>query len=67
MAATEAKVRTKLNKLLEQSGWRFFDDASGKANIVLEPKVKLTKAAIDCAGVAASAMWKPHNSGSARR
>lgn len=44
----EAKVRTKINKLLEQSGWRFFDDASGKTNIVLEPKVKLTKAAIDC-------------------
>lgn len=47
MAAKEAKVRTKINKLLEQSGWRFFDDASGKANIVLEPKFKPTKAAID--------------------
>jgi type I restriction enzyme R subunit len=42
MAAKEAKARIKINKLLEESGWRFLDDASGKANIVLEPKVKLT-------------------------
>ncbi|MBK6655629.1 DEAD/DEAH box helicase family protein [Zoogloea sp.] len=50
MAAKEAKARIKINKLLEESGWRFFDYASGKANIVLEPKVKLTKAAIDALG-----------------
>jgi type I restriction enzyme R subunit len=50
MAAKEAKARIKLNKLLEEAGWRFFDDAKGKANIVLEPKVKLTKAAIDALG-----------------
>ena len=47
MSAKEAKARIKINKLLEESGWRFFDHATGKANIVLEPKVKLTKAAID--------------------
>ena len=50
MAAKEAKARIKINKLLEESGWRFFDDASGKANIVLEPNVKLTKAGIDAMG-----------------
>jgi type I restriction enzyme R subunit len=50
MAAKEAKARIKINKLLEDAGWRFFDDAKGKANIVLEPKVKLTKAAIDALG-----------------
>lgn len=50
MAAKEAKARIKINKLLEESGWRFFDHATGKANIVLEPKVKLTKAAIDALG-----------------
>jgi type I restriction enzyme R subunit len=50
MAAKEAKARIKINKLLEESGWRFFDDFTGKANIVLEPKVKLTKAAIDALG-----------------
>lgn len=50
MAAKEAKARIKINKLLEESGWRFFDQATGKANIVLEPKVKLTKAAIDALG-----------------
>jgi type I restriction enzyme R subunit len=50
MAAKEAKARIKINKLLEESGWRFFDQATGKANIVLEPKVKLTKAAVDALG-----------------
>lgn len=48
--AKEAKARIKINKLLEESGWRFFDDAKGKANIVLEPRVKVTKAAIDALG-----------------
>ena len=47
MAAKEAKARIKINKLLEQSGWRFFDDQNGKANVVLEPNVKLTQSAID--------------------
>jgi len=47
MAAKEAKARIKINKLLEESGWRFFDDKGDKANIVLEPNVKLTKTKID--------------------
>lgn len=50
MSAKEAKVRIKINKLLEESGWQFFDDGKVKANIVLEPKVKLTYAAIDALG-----------------
>lgn len=39
--AKEAQARIKINKLLEVSGWRFFDDAKGKANVALEPNVKL--------------------------
>ena len=50
MAAKEAKAHIKINKLLEESGWRLFEHATGKANIVLEPKVKLTKAAVDALG-----------------
>lgn len=50
MAAKEARARIKINTLLEESGWRFFDSAQGKANIVLEPRVKLTKAAVDALG-----------------
>jgi type I restriction enzyme R subunit len=50
MAAKEAKARIKINRLLEESGWRFFDDAKGKANVVLEPRVRLTKAAIEALG-----------------
>ncbi len=43
MAEKEAKARIKINKLLEEAGWRFFDNEAGKANILLENNVKLTK------------------------
>jgi len=45
MAEKEAKARIQINKLLEQAGWRFFDDKNGPANIRLELNVKITKAA----------------------
>lgn len=32
------------------AGWRFFDSPQGKANIVLEPNVKLTQAQVDAMG-----------------
>ena len=35
----EAQARIKINKLLEESGWRFFDDKKGEANIQLETGV----------------------------
>ncbi len=35
MAAKEAQARIRINKLLEEAGWRFFDDAQGKANVAL--------------------------------
>ncbi len=50
MAAKEAKARIKINKLLEESGWRFFDEKGGKANVVLEPNVKLTQEQVDDLG-----------------
>ena len=43
----EARARIKINKLLEQSGWRFFDDETGRANIVLENHIKITEKQID--------------------
>ena len=46
----EALARIKINKLLEEAGWRFFDDQKGTANIQLEPNVKLTKQMIDDLG-----------------
>ena len=39
MEKKEAQARIKINKLLEESGWRFFDDKKGSANIQLEPGV----------------------------
>ncbi len=43
MSEKEAKARIKINKLLEESGWRFFDDENGVANIELEQNVKITE------------------------
>ncbi|WP_282159412.1 DEAD/DEAH box helicase family protein [Shimia thalassica] len=47
MASKEATARIKINRLLENSGWRFFDDENGSANIVLEPNVKITQNDLD--------------------
>ena len=35
MAEKEAKARIKINKLLEEAGWRLLDDEKGKANVLL--------------------------------
>jgi len=43
----EATARIKINKLLEASGWRFFGNEHGPANIRLEPSVALTEQAFD--------------------
>ncbi len=43
----EAKARIKINKLLEEAGWRLLDDKNGKANVVLENNVKITTSAIN--------------------
>ncbi|PIU25340.1 MAG: restriction endonuclease subunit R, partial [Candidatus Infernicultor aquiphilus] len=39
----EAKARIRINKLLEEAGWRFFDTAEGRANICLETNLKITE------------------------
>jgi type I restriction enzyme R subunit len=49
-AAKEAQARIKINKLLEAAGWRFFDEGKSKANIALEPNVKLDHTQIDDLG-----------------
>jgi len=36
----EASARIKINKLLEESGWRFEDSVEGRANILVESGVK---------------------------
>ena len=50
MSHKEAQARIKINHLLESAGWRFFDSEAGKANVVLEPNVKLTQSQIDALG-----------------
>jgi type I restriction enzyme R subunit len=46
----EAHARIKINQLLEEAGWRFFDNEQGKANILLENHVKITQKEIDAWG-----------------
>ncbi|APZ53834.1 DEAD/DEAH box helicase family protein [Salipiger abyssi] len=50
MASKEATARIKINRLLDEAGWRFFDDAAGPANIVLEPNIKISQNDIDDLG-----------------
>ena len=49
--AKEATARIKINRLLEQSGWRFFEDDAGPANIRLESGVSLQQSDLDTLGV----------------
>jgi type I restriction enzyme, R subunit len=49
-AVKEAAARIKINKILEESGWRFFADDNGPANIQLEPSVTLKKQDLDALG-----------------
>ena len=41
MSNKEAFARIKINKLLEDSGWRFFKTPEGPATIIVEPNVKI--------------------------
>lgn len=50
MKDREAKARIKINRLLENSGWRFFDNENSKANIQLESNVKITETQLDAFG-----------------
>ncbi len=50
MYSKEASARIKINKLLEEAGWRFFDDNGKKANIQLEKNVKVSQKDLDSLG-----------------
>lgn len=46
----EAAARIKINKLLELSGWRFFQEGNKPANISLEPGVTIKSTDLDALG-----------------
>lgn len=46
----EATARIKINKLLEDVGWRFFAEGSAPANIQLEPSVTIKATDLDALG-----------------
>ena len=48
--SSEAKARIKINQLLADAGWRFFDSPEGSANIILEGHTKMTRADMDAFG-----------------
>ena len=50
MGQKEAKARIKINKMLEDAGWRFFDNNNGSANIQLELHTKITQKEFDAFG-----------------
>lgn len=50
MSTKEATARIKINKLLEDAGWRFFLKGGKPANIQLEPSVNLTSQQLDDLG-----------------
>lgn len=43
MSEKEAQARIKINKLLEESGWRLLDEETNKANVVLENNIKIVE------------------------
>ncbi len=47
MPGQEAQARIKINHMLEESGWRFFDDEHGPANVVLEQHTRITRKQLD--------------------
>lgn len=50
MPGNEAAARVKINKLLENAGWRFFAEGSLSANIQIEPSVALKEADLGSMG-----------------
>lgn len=49
--AKEAQARVRINRMLEAAGWRFFDEDGRRANVALEPGVKLGEAALESLGL----------------
>lgn len=50
MPGNEAIARIKINKLLEDSGWRFFAEENLPANIQLEPSITIKETDLDALG-----------------
>ncbi len=46
----EATARIKINKLLEEAGWRFFPEGNLPANIRLEQNATITYSTLDAFG-----------------
>lgn len=49
--AKEAQARIRINRMLEASGWRFFDEDGKRANVALEPGVQLGMSVLEALGL----------------
>lgn len=43
MSGTEAEARIKINKMLEEAGWRLCDNENGRKNVDLETSTKVRR------------------------
>ncbi len=50
MLQNEAHARIKINSILDDAGWKFFDNQEVSVNILLENHVKITQNEIDAWG-----------------
>src|SRR5215813_416034 len=50
MSNKEAQARIKINRLLEEAGWRLIDSENGKANVLLENNIKITEQQLNAFG-----------------
>ncbi|GIV41665.1 MAG: hypothetical protein KatS3mg034_0975 [Vicingaceae bacterium] len=50
MSNKEAQARIKINRFLEEAGWRLIDSENGKANVLLENNIKITEQQLNAFG-----------------
>ena len=61
MSGTEAEARIKINKMLEEAGWRLCDDENGKKNVDLETATKVRRNEQERKGVIDYLLLDSHN------
>ena len=61
MSGTEAEARIKINKMLEEAGWRLCDNENGRKNVDLEIATKVRRNEQECKGAIDYLLLDSHN------
>lgn len=61
MSGTEAEARIKINKMLEEAGWRLCDDENGRKNVDLETATKVRRNETERKGAIDYLLLDSHN------